>query len=311
MKKLLKLIVVIALLDVFGNVALADSPAFSAQPDVRPDPNGSTAGGSASVTGGSAGPATVTSSQPITASSSNTTAPNSPTRGSTSANGPGTTATVPTNAMAAQPNPSSPDGSAPTTSGPSANADASRSSVSTSDSRVRANAIATATGAFGGRMAGIGSAEDPTYAATCSTADASPGVPTDASLGTSCGNGPSTASEDFSANRADGNGSAGTPSGSSCLGATTSAGPSPTADLSSPCTQGSGATSSTPSGAGNGGANRAAVDGSSTAGTGKSASVLGLESLPSTATAPASLALLGAAFSGLGVLLLRAGRRKI
>jgi hypothetical protein len=101
MKKLLELVAVIALLNVIGFPALADGPVLSAEPDVRPDPQGSTVGGSASATGGDAGPAAVTSTEPMTASSSNTAAPGSHANGSTSASGPGTEATVPTSAETA------------------------------------------------------------------------------------------------------------------------------------------------------------------------------------------------------------------
>jgi hypothetical protein len=307
MRKLLQLVVVIAVLNVWGALALADGPALTAQPDVRPDTQSSTAGGFASASGGNAGPATVSSSEPITASSSNTTGPTAPSRGSTSATGPGTTATAPI--AASQPNPSAPDGSAPapTTSGPTADADASRTTVSTSDSRIQANAVATARAAFAGSLAGIGSAEDPTNASTCSTAEASPGVPTDVSLGTSCGSQLSSASEDFSANGADGNGAAGTPSGSACFLANASAGPSPTSDLSTTCTAHSVTSSPTATNTGN---ERAASTDSSAPTTDHARGLLGIESLPSTATAPASLALLGVTIGAAGLALLRRSRRK-
>src|SRR5256885_3707680 len=202
MRKLIEIVAVVALLNIAGAQALAATPAVSAQPVIEPGTQGSTAGGSASATPGSAGPATVALSQPFTASSSNSAAPGTTGRGTTTANGPGTTATVPINASASNPNPAAPDGSTET-SGPAANADASRSSVSTSDSRVRASLIANATEAFGGRAAGIGSAEDPTNASTCSTAAASPGVPTDVSLATACGTQPTSVSEQAAANGAD------------------------------------------------------------------------------------------------------------
>jgi len=310
MRKLLELLAVIALLCMWGVPALADSPAVSAQPNVQPDPQGSTAGGSASASGGDTGPATFTSSEPITASSSNTAGPSAPASGSTSASGPGTTANVPTTASASQPDAEAPDGSTPTptTSGPATEADASETSVSTSDSRARAVVVANVRNAFGGSVAGIGSAEDPTIASTCSTADASPGVPTDISLGTQCGTGPSTASEDFSANGADGNGAAGTPSGSACLGASASADLSPTSDLSNTCSAQGGTTPSTGPNAGNAnvnGANNGAASTDSRDGASVQRTILlGIASLPSTATSPEALSLLGAAFvlAGLGVL---------
>ena len=313
MRKLLKLIAVIALLNVWGNMAVADGPAVSAQPDLRPGPESSTAGGSASATGGSAGPATVASSEPITASSSNTSGSSAPSSSSTSASGPGTTATAPMTASASQPDPSAPDGSVPApTSGPSANADASQTSVSASDSRVRANAVATGTASFAGSLAGVGSAEDPTYASTCSTVEASPGVPTDASLGTSCGTNPSFVSEAFASSSSSGNGAAGTPSGSTCLRADATAGTSPMAGLNDDCTVPSSAGPS--SGSNNGGVNGAASGAGSTysrAGTSaEPANVLGIASLPSTATAPVSLALLGMTLGGAGLALLRQSRRK-
>ena len=62
MKRLLELLAVIALLNLFGTAALADDPAISVNPDVRPDTQSSTVGGSASASGGDAGPATVSSS---------------------------------------------------------------------------------------------------------------------------------------------------------------------------------------------------------------------------------------------------------
>src|SRR5512133_1030111 len=131
MRKLLHVIAVTALLNVWGGLALGDGPTLSAQPDLRPDSQSSTVGGSATANGGDAGPATVASSEPITAGSSNTTGASTPTQGSTSATGPGTTATVPMTGSASQPDPSAPDGSAPTpeTSGPSADADASQTRV--------------------------------------------------------------------------------------------------------------------------------------------------------------------------------------
>ena len=311
MKKLFEILAVLALLNVTGLRALADGPALSAQPIIQPDPNGSTAGGSASATPGSIGPATVASSEPIGASSSNTATPGTSLRGSTSATAPGTRATAPTNAAAYQPDPSAPDGSTPTptTSGPSANADASRSSVSTSDSRVRANAIATATGSFAGAVDGFGSAQDPTNASTCSTAEASPGVLTDASLGTSCGTQPSSASEDLGANGSDGSGVAGGPSGSACLMANGSAGTSPTTGLDTSCAAQSSASASTSSSAS--GQNVTAAADSGAASVRESGHVLGLDFLPSTATAPASIPLLGAALVLAGVAVLRKGRGKM
>lgn len=311
MRKLLELVAVLALLYVWAGPALADGPALSAQPNVQPDPQGSTTGGSASATGGDAGPATFASSEPITASSTNTAGPNAPANGSTSASGPGTTANVPTTASASQPDPAAPDGSVPTatTSGPAADADASQTSVSTSDSRVRVVAVATGRGSFAGSLAGTGSAEDPTNASTCSTAEVAPGVPTDISLGTQCGTGPSTASEDFSANSADGNGAAGTPSGSACFGASASADVSPTTDLTNTCTAQDDTTPSTGSNAGNANANganngAASTDPSNNGASAQRGILLGIASLPSTATTPEALSLLGVALvlAGLGVL---------
>ena len=314
MRKLLEIVAVLALLNLTGLQVLADGPALSAQPLIQPDPNGSTAGGSASATPGSVGPATVASSEPITASSSNTAAPNShSSQGSTSATAPGTSATVPTTGSASQPNASAPDGSAPstTTSGPSANADASRSSVSTSDSRVRANAITTATGSFAGGVDGFGSAEDPTNASTCSTAEVTPGVPTDASLGTSCGTQPSSASEDFGANGSAGNGAAGGPSGSACLMADASAGTNPTTGLDTPCAAQSNASPSAMSGTSGASANAPTTTDSRAANVRESGHVLGLDSLPSTATAAASIPFLGAALVLAGVVILRTNRRRM
>jgi len=166
--------------------------------------------------------------------------------------------------------------------------------------------------AFGASAAGIGSAQDPMNASTCSTAEASPGVPTDVSLDTSCGTGPSTASESFSASDSSGaSGASGGPSGSTCLGANASAGTSPTTDLTSSCTAQGGATASTTSS--NQGANaaqsRAATNGSSAGSAREAAGVLGIEGLPSTATEPASVALLGTALSVAGLALLRRSRR--
>jgi hypothetical protein len=106
MRKLLHVIAVTALLNVWGGLALADDPTLSAQPVVQPDPQSSTVGGSASASGGDAGPATVASSEPITAGSSNSTGASTPTQGSTSATGPGTTATVPVTGSASRPDPS-------------------------------------------------------------------------------------------------------------------------------------------------------------------------------------------------------------
>ena len=313
MRELFGLVLTVAFLNVWGDLAFADSPTLTAQPDVRPDTQSSHAGGAASANGGNAGPATFASSEPITASSSNTAGPSNPATGSTSAAGPGTTATVPTTASPSKPGTSAPDGSAPTTSGPTANADASRSSVSTSDSRVRANAVATVTGSLAGSMAGVGSAEDPTYLSTCSTGEASPGAPTDASLGTNCGTQPSSASEDFSTSGSDGNGAAGSPSGSACLLANASAGPSPTSDLSSSCTAQSAASSPTASTDGSGGASgtqngTGSIDSNATTSR-QAASLLGIASLPSTATAPGSLALLGLTLGFAGLGLLRRSRR--
>jgi len=311
MRKLLELVAVIALLNVLAFEALADGPALSAQPDVRPDTQGSTVGGSASATGGNAGPATVASSEPATASSSNTAAPGSTARGSTTATGPGTEASVPVGGSASEPNPSAPDGSTPTTSGPAADADASRTNVTASDSRVRANADADATAAFAGAVTGIGSAEDPTRASTCSTAEASPGVPTDASLGTSCGRGPSSASEDFSANSSDGNGASGTPSGSACFLADASAGPSPTADVNHSCgEQGATPPSGSSAGSANGSGNATPTTRSNTNGESFAATLLGIESLPSTATGAEPAMLLGTTLAGAGLVLLRRSRPK-
>jgi len=309
MRKLLELVAVIALLNVVGFQALADGPALSAQPDVRPDPQSSTVGGAASTTGGDAGPAAVASSEPVTASSSNTAAPGSPAQGSTSASGPGTEANVPTSASASQPNPSAPDGSTPTTSGPTADADASESDVTVSDSRVRVNADADTTGSFAGAVPGVGSAEDPTRASTCSTAEASPGVPTDASLGTNCGTEPSSASEDFSANSSDGNGTSGTPSGSACLLADASAGPSPTADLDNSCTeQGTTPAAGPPTENVSGSAGTTPTTRSSKSGESYGTNLLGIASLPSTSTSAESAMLLGATLAGAGLFLLRRSR---
>lgn len=58
MRKILHVIAVTALLNVWGGVALADGPTVSTQPDVRPDPQSSTAGGSATANAGDAGSAT-------------------------------------------------------------------------------------------------------------------------------------------------------------------------------------------------------------------------------------------------------------
>jgi LPXTG-motif cell wall-anchored protein len=307
---------VLALLNIAGIQALADGPALSAQPVLEPGTQGSSAGGSASATPGTVGPATVASSQPVTASSSNSAAPGTTGRGVTRATAPGTTATVPTNAAASNPNPSAPDGSTPSpeTSGPGASADASRSSVSTSDSRVRANLIANATGAFGGRAAGIGSAQDPTNASTCSSAGASPGIPTDVNLATACGAQPTTVSEQAGANGADGSGGSGAPSGSACYAANGSLGASQSADMSGTCPGQSAQTSAAGSTTGNQGTSAATTTngaGGSGAGTeGFAASVLGLASLPSTATRPLSATLLGGLLAGAGALLHRRSKRQ-
>jgi hypothetical protein len=316
MRKLLQVVAVIAILCIWTNPALADDPAVSAQPNVQPGANGSTVGGSASASGGDAGPVTFASSEPITASSTNTTGSNGPSSGSTSASGPGTTATVPTTASASDP--AAPDGSAPTptTSGPFVDADASESNVSASDSRVRADAVAIATGSFAAGIAGVGFVEDPTFASTCSTAEAEPGVPTDASLGTNCGSSPSSVSEDFSASDANGNGGAGSPSGSSCLQADASAGPSPSADLSGACAAQGGTTPSTGASSGNTGMNGTPSGPASTdsreTNSREAGTVLGFEliGLPSTATEPASISLLGATLALAGLVLLQRARRK-
>ena len=313
MKKILELVAAIALLNVFGLQALADDPAVSAQPDVRPDAQGSTFGGSATAAGGDAGPGTVATSEPVTASSSNTATPGTSGRGSTTASGPGTRASVPTGASASEPNPSAPDGSTPSTRGPTADADTSDTDVSASDSKARANLHADAIAAFAGTAAGVGSAEDPTRASTCSSAEAAPGVPTDASLSTSCGTQPSTASEDFSANSADGNGGSGTPSGSSCLVADASAGPSPNADLQNACAaQGATTTGSGAGLNGSGGTSETTRSNASGSATVEShaGSVLGIASLPSTATAAESAMLLGGILAGAGLFLLRRSRSK-
>jgi LPXTG-motif cell wall-anchored protein len=63
-------------------------------------------------------------------------------------------------------------------------------------------------------------------------------------------------------------------------------------------------------GAGNGTQNGAPGNGSNEAASRQAAGVLGIESLPSTATAPASLALLGTTLGVAGLLLLRQSRRK-
>src|SRR2546428_6554712 len=125
MRRLLEIITVVALLDLGGSVAFADDPTIFARPDVRPDPQGSTAGGSVSADGGSVGPATVASSQPVTASSSTSIAPSGTAGGSSSASGPGTTATAPASVSPAQPNTTAPEPAVPssTTTGPTANAD--------------------------------------------------------------------------------------------------------------------------------------------------------------------------------------------
>src|SRR3989442_4776983 len=111
MRRLFEIVAVIAILHVWGALAFAADPVVSVQPDVRPDPAGSTAGGSASASGGSAGPATGALSEPTTASSSNTASPNAPARRWITATGPGTKATAPTTAYASQHHPSAPDGS--------------------------------------------------------------------------------------------------------------------------------------------------------------------------------------------------------
>jgi len=309
MRKLLEFVAVLALLNVAGIQALADGPALSAQPVVQPGTEGSTAGGSASATPGTVGPATIASSEPVTASSSNTAAPGTSSQGSTSATAPGTRATVPTSAAASQPNPSAPDGSTPATHGPAANADASRTNVTASDSRARANLVANATGSFGGSMAGVGSAEDPTNASTCSSAEAAPGVPTDVSLATACGSQPTSASEDFGANGSDGSGANGAPSGSACFIANGSAGTSPSADVSGTCSA-QGTANSSGGAIGNQSANGQSSPAAPTGFASErfAASVLGIASLPSTATGPASISLLGAALVLMGVAILRKTR---
>src|SRR5258705_776278 len=103
MRKLLHVIAVTALLNVWVGLALADGPAVSAQPDIRPDTQSSTIGGSTSASGGRAGPATVASSEPITPTRSNTTGPSTPTQGSTTPTGPGTSPGVPGNGSASLP----------------------------------------------------------------------------------------------------------------------------------------------------------------------------------------------------------------
>lgn len=307
---LLEIVAILALLGALGNTALADGPGLAAQPDVRPDANGSTAGGSAAANGGSAGPATFATSQPITGSSSNTTAQSGPSQSSTSAQGPGTTATAPVTTATTQPDPSAADGSAPTPSGPTANADTSQTNVSSSDSRVRANLRADVTGAFGGSAAGIGSAQDPTRASTCSTAEASPGVPTDASLGTMCGDQASSASESLSANGADGSGTGGGPAGAACFTANASAGPSPTSSVGTPCTTQDASPTAFAAGPGESGAGGVASSPGETA-TQQDVDVLGFGSLPSTTTASASVGLLGGSLVLAGFLVLQRSRRKL
>ena len=315
-KLLLHITALLACLNVWGGLALADGPALSAQPNVRPSAESSTAGGSASANGGSVGPANVSSSQPVGASTSNTAGSSTQPGSTTTATGPGTTATAPMNAWTAQPDPSV-DGATPTptTSGPAADADASRSTVSMDNSRLRVNAIAIGRSAFAGSLSGVGGAEDPTFLSTCSTAEASPGVPTDVSLGTSCGTGSSTASEDFLANQSDGNAAAGNPSASTCLGANASAGTSPTASLDETCAAGTGTgpvTNPNP-GANTGASGTNSVENGSQAlgraGSNGFMSVLGIDSLPSTATAAgASASALGVALIVAGLLLLRRQR---
>ncbi len=207
MKRLLWLIATIALVNLGGTSALADDPRVSAEPVVRTDGQSPTAGGSASASGGSAGPAVISSSEPIAASSMTTPTPGGASQGTTTASGPGTSANAPLTATTTQPDPSTPDGSVPgtATSGPSADADTSRTTVSTTDSGgVRATIISNATGAFGAWADGVGSAQDPTFASICTTAEATPGAPTNLSLGTACGGDPTRASEDFSATGAGG-----------------------------------------------------------------------------------------------------------
>jgi hypothetical protein len=87
MRRLLRVLTLVGLLNLGGTAALADDPTITAQPEVRPDPQGTTAGGSASAAGGTVGPATVATSEPITASSSTTAVPGESSQGSTSALG--------------------------------------------------------------------------------------------------------------------------------------------------------------------------------------------------------------------------------
>ncbi|HJW48570.1 MAG TPA: hypothetical protein VJ726_04045 [Candidatus Limnocylindria bacterium] len=322
MKKLFELIAVIALLNIGGGAALADDPQVSVTPDVRTDPAAPGAGGSASANSGSAGPATVSSSQPVSVSSTTSPAPGAgQSSGSTSASGPGTSANAPLGATTAEPDPTPPDGSAPatTTTGPDADADASRTSVSTTESGgVRATIVSNATGAFGGSASGIGSAQDPTNVASCTTAEATPGTPTDLSLGTACGAAPTTASEDVSANEANGNGGGGTPSASSCLAANASAGVSPSAGIADACASPGGSTpSTTPATTGTNGGGGTSVGGgygstgfeavAGAARTAAGAALIGLGSLPFTGTAAESLGSFGVllGMSGLALLYLR------
>lgn len=327
MKRLIQSIAIVAMLNLGAGLALADDPQVSVDPVVQPSPQSPAAGGSASASGGSAGPAVISSSQPVTVS--NSTSPAAGTgdsHGSTTASAPGTSANVPLGASTAEPDPSAPDGApATTTSGPTADADASRTSVTTNDSGVHVTIISTATGAFGAFADGVGSAQDPTNASTCTTADVSPGVPTGVSLGTACGGGsPSAVSEDYAASGSGGYGTAGTPSAASCLGADASVGVTPSAGLADACS-GAGTTPSavtTPStGAGDtgGGAvgtgttglatERAGTAWTAEAGRQIAAALLAFGSLPFTGTAPEAPLSLGGLIAVAGLVLLGLRRR--
>lgn len=325
MKRFLELIAVIALLNLGSGIANAEDPQVSVIPDVRTDPAAPAAGGSATASGGSAGPAAISSSEPVTVSSTTAPAPGAgQSYGSTSASGPGTSANAPLNAAAAEPGTTPPDGApATTTSGPSADADASRTTVSTTDSGgVRATIVWNATGAFGASADGVGSAQDPTNAASCTTAEVTPGTPTDVNLGTACGGTPTTVSEDFSASEASGSGGGGTPSASSCLSANGSAGLAPSAGIAGACTSPGAATPPTtttttnPGGAGGGksigSTGFAGIDAARPALTTDAArenAWLGFGSLPFTGTARESLGSLVVLLGVVGLLLLYLRRR--
>src|SRR5258706_1492691 len=322
MKRLLWLIATIALVSLGGPSALADAPRVSAEPVVRTDGQSPTAGGSASASGGSAGPAVISSSEPIAASSMTTPTPGGASQGTPTASGPGTSANAPLTGTTTQPDPSTPDSGVPgtATSGPSADADASRTTVSTTDSGgVRAIIISNATGAFGAWADGVGSAQDPTVASTCTTAEATPGAPTNVSLGTACGGDPTRASEDFSATGAGGYGANGTPSSSSCLSATASAGVAPSAGIADACAAPATSTGSTGTAPGDtsaaGGTGSAAERAAAAAratdiGRESLTAPLGITSLPSTTTALESGGSLGVLLAFAGLVLLYRSRRR-